>query len=149
MHSIASLPDAVLPDTAEALVFSGTPFDVVTELRDASLLIRDGHRLLKILVDAPTSIPSRPLSEDALVSALWLGEKMSPAAATNRLHNALSLLQKSGLKDRIVFTTDGYLLEPSGYFHVLPPASQVLARRRAVLFRDGAATPAQGLADGQ
>lgn len=42
---LAALPDAVLPDTAEALVRSGVPLDVLTELRDASLSRRDGERL--------------------------------------------------------------------------------------------------------
>ncbi|MBT9556805.1 MAG: hypothetical protein IV100_12295 [Myxococcales bacterium] len=86
-------------------------------------------RLLTLLADARSAPRPRPLTEDALVAALWPGEKMLQAAATNRLQNALSLLRKSGLRDHIAFTGEGYVLEPKGQLLVLPEDRPALRRR--------------------
>lgn len=66
--------------------------------------------LLRRLVSARLERERPELSLDVLVATAWPGEKISEAAAKNRLHVALSKLRKSGLGAALVTTKGGYEL---------------------------------------
>lgn len=70
-------------------------------------------RILTRLVEARVAEAGRCLSADALVEAGWPGERILPAARTNRLKVALSTLRGLGLGSQLVHRPDGYLLDPS------------------------------------
>jgi len=67
-------------------------------------------RLLLALALGPRET-ARSLGE--LVEAGWPGERMSRAAARNRLHVSLNRLRAMGLAQILLTTDDGYVLDPS------------------------------------
>lgn len=69
------------------------------------------RRILEVLVQRRLSAPGRPVSLEELRVAVWPGEKMSPAAARNRLHVALSTLRRLGLRDVLVGGLEGYSID--------------------------------------
>jgi hypothetical protein len=68
--------------------------------------------LRRLLVALATSPRGRPCSIVSLVEAGWPGEKMSPAAARNRLHVSLNRLRTLGLDVALITEDGGYLLDP-------------------------------------
>jgi predicted ATPase len=71
------------------------------------------RRIVNRLVEARESGPSGAVAADALVRCGWPGEKLTRAAAKNRLKNAIAQLRGSGLRRVLLTRTDGYLLDPS------------------------------------
>jgi predicted ATPase len=55
--------------------------------------------------------PGRALDVDALLRRGWPGERVSKAAATNRVQVVISKLRGLGLRDALVRTDDGYVLD--------------------------------------
>jgi hypothetical protein len=49
---------------------------------------------------------------DEIIRAGWPGERMMAEAAMNRVHDALTTLRKLGLRDLLVTTAGGYMLDP-------------------------------------
>lgn len=66
-------------------------------------------RLVAALVAAHRGVPC---TSGQLVEAGWPGEKMSRAAARNRLHVSLNRLRVLGLGDVLRTTRAGYLIDP-------------------------------------
>jgi hypothetical protein len=52
------------------------------------------------------------MANDDLFRAGWPGERASQRAAANRVRVALATLRKLGLRDHLITTGDGYLLDP-------------------------------------
>jgi len=50
---------------------------------------------------------------DAVLEAVWPGEKMLAEAANNRVYATVALLRKAGLRDWIESGPDGYRLDPA------------------------------------
>lgn len=71
------------------------------------------HRILHALAKLRIDAPGEPLSMDEIVRAGWPGERMSGAAAANRVRVALATLRKLGLREAIVTGQGGYLLDPA------------------------------------
>ncbi|HRC58434.1 MAG TPA: hypothetical protein PKU97_21075, partial [Kofleriaceae bacterium] len=63
------------------------------------------------------------LSAERLIAAAWPDEQMSPPAALNRLHVALTTLRNLGLRDLLLRDGDGYLLAPDIALEVRPGPS--------------------------
>lgn len=70
------------------------------------------RRLLIRLVTQRVERAGEAVAAEALIEAGWPGERMAPAAARNRLHNALATLRSLGLRKVLVRGEDGYLLAP-------------------------------------
>lgn len=67
--------------------------------------------LLRALVEQWNASPGVPLASHELVARGWPGEKIQPAAATNRLRVAMSTLRTLGLRELLVARDGGYLLD--------------------------------------
>ncbi len=48
-----------------------------------------------------------------LIQSAWPDERLIPKAARNRLHVALSTLRTLGLRELILSTAGGYMLDPA------------------------------------
>jgi hypothetical protein len=87
-------------------------------------------RVVRALVEARLADPGTALSQEALVEAGWPGERMQPAAAANRVKVALSTLRSAGLRDLLLRTEAGHLLDPKvpiaapGLDHRAPAAAR-------------------------
>jgi hypothetical protein len=68
--------------------------------------------VFKKLVDARLEAPGKPLSVDDLLEAGWPGERVLREAGASRVYVALGTLRKLGLRDVILSTGNGYLLDP-------------------------------------
>lgn len=73
---------------------------------------RSARLILEHLVTHHPAGPGRGAALDALREAAWPGEKMTAAAATNRVQVAIADLRKRGLKSCLVRRDDGYALDP-------------------------------------
>jgi predicted ATPase len=71
------------------------------------------QRLLERLAAERESAPGEPLSVEALVAAGWPGERVLPKAGATRVYTAIASLRRLGLRDLLVRTERGYLLQPS------------------------------------
>lgn len=71
------------------------------------------RRMLQALVEARRTQPGTALGEEQLIAATWPDEKMVGSSAQNRLHVTLTTLRKLGLRDVLLRTDDGYLLDPA------------------------------------
>jgi hypothetical protein len=69
--------------------------------------------ILAHLARARQSAPGSAVPWEALRDAAWPGERMQASAAAHRVRVALSTLRKLGLRDQLVSTTEGYLLDPA------------------------------------
>lgn len=69
-------------------------------------------RVLAVLVEAHEQNRGVPLSIDALLSQAWPDERIHKRAGANRVYVALTTLRKLGLRDLLVRTDDGYMLDP-------------------------------------
>ena len=67
--------------------------------------------LLRMLCDHHHSRDPHPLSHDAIVEALWEGEKLLERAAKNRLYNAVAQLRAKGLKEVVCSDRSGYWID--------------------------------------
>lgn len=96
------------------------PGDRVLVARDGSLIVRE-HRItdlssrepLRRIVEGLARAHPAALDLRALVALGWPAERMSQAAAKNRVHVALSTLRMAGLSDVLVRTPSGYALDPA------------------------------------
>lgn len=71
-----------------------------------------GH-LLRALAEHWQAAPGVPLSVEALLESGWPGEKMRHDAGVKRVYTAIWTLRRLGLKDVVLRTGGGYLLDPS------------------------------------
>lgn len=77
-----------------------------------SLLRRENlTRLLRALIEARHNQPGRPLTTDALFSAGWPGERIQAPSAAGRVYVALTSLRNLGLREFLVRSEGGYLLD--------------------------------------
>ena len=65
------------------------------------------HRVLNVLATTPRV----PVPSSQLVAAGWEDERMLPTAASARLRSAIATLRRLGLRDLLVTTGDGYMLD--------------------------------------
>jgi tetratricopeptide (TPR) repeat protein len=69
--------------------------------------------ILMKLVAQRIDSPGRALTAGDLLEAGWPGERILPQAAMNRLYVMLTKLRQLGLRDVLLATDDGYLLDPN------------------------------------
>lgn len=91
----------------EGLWFCG-PDGEVHNLRTRKTLAR----VLAVLVESHEQNRGTPLSIDALLARAWPDERIHKRAGANRVYVALTTLRKLGLRDLLVRTDDGYMLDP-------------------------------------
>jgi predicted ATPase len=77
------------------------------------------RRILLALVREHASEAQKSLDLDALRDAGWPSERMSPDAATNRVHVALAELRRRGLRTLLKRTSGGYALSPALPIHFM------------------------------
>jgi predicted ATPase len=78
--------------------------------------LRERHavrRLLLRMVERRRDAPGRGLSLAELQEAGWPGERILPAAASNRIYVAINQLRKLGLKEAVKKSGEGYYLDPA------------------------------------
>lgn len=68
-------------------------------------------RVLATLITARQESPGRALSVADLLDRAWAEEKLLPRAGANRVYVAVTTLRKMGLKDLLVRTDAGYVLD--------------------------------------
>lgn len=78
------------------------------------------RRLLWRLVQARFSAAGRSLDTDALVEALWPGERIIRESAMNRLYVAINNLRRAGLGDLLERVPTGYRLRPDVHLETPP-----------------------------
>ncbi len=71
------------------------------------------QRVLAVLAQAREAHPGVPVSADALIAAAWSGERIQPSAARNRLHVTLDHVRKLGLRDVVLRSGQGWMLDPA------------------------------------
>ena len=71
------------------------------------------QRLLAALAEHRLQEHATPVSVDALVGHGWPDERILPAAASNRLHQAVKRLRRLGLDEAITQADGGYRLAPA------------------------------------
>ncbi len=69
-------------------------------------------RVLATLVRARQQSPGQALSVKQLLSRAWPGEQLLARAGANRVYVAMTSLRKMGLRDVLLRTDAGYLLDP-------------------------------------
>lgn len=69
-------------------------------------------RVLRILVDARVDRPGRGTDVDAIVRAVWSGQRMVGDSGAHRVHVAVSTLRRLGLAEALTRNEEGYLLDP-------------------------------------
>lgn len=69
-------------------------------------------RVLTALLLARRDEPGRALSVADLLASAWPEEKLLPRAGANRVYVAVTTLRKMGLRDLLVRSDSGYLLDP-------------------------------------
>lgn len=70
------------------------------------------ERLVHVLVDQRLDHPGVLLDSEALIEAVWPGERILHKAAMNRLYKTLSILRKLGLRELLLSQDGNYGLEP-------------------------------------
>jgi predicted ATPase len=96
---------AIVLDGAVLRVFGGAPVDLAR--RTAA------HRLLVALAGAHAAGDGRALAIAELFAAGWPGQRATAESAANRVHVALNLLRRVGLRAVIQSSRDGYRLDPA------------------------------------
>jgi len=71
------------------------------------------RRVLLALARQRLDAPGEPLGLDDLVEAGWPGEQIQHDAAVNRVHVALTTLRNAGLREVLLTSERGYLLDPA------------------------------------
>jgi DNA-binding response OmpR family regulator len=69
------------------------------------------RRSLRQMLNALASSPRVPISSDALMAAGWDDERVLPNAASARVRTAIATLRRLGLRELLVTTGDGYMLD--------------------------------------
>jgi len=114
-RAIARAPEAeaidasVLTISAEGDWFIAPGSSAVVELAHREHL----RRLLRALARHRLTAPDRALDLEALFERGWPGERALPRARVSRVHVALTMLRKAGLRDFLHRRSDGYLLDPA------------------------------------
>ena len=70
------------------------------------------RRILARLVEAHAEAPGRGLDTDQIVEAGWPDEPLHPEAAKSRVYTAIRTLRDFGLRDLLLTTDEGYVLDP-------------------------------------
>ena len=92
----------------------GSSFELPAERRKVDLSKRVAlRRILLALAKRRQEAPGAPLSQREIIEAGWPDERISHAAAVNRVQVALTTLRKMGLRDVILAGEGGYSLRPS------------------------------------
>lgn len=104
---LAFRPDALT--VGPGATWYRTPQGSLHDLRQR----RPARLILEHLVTHHPAGPGRGAALDALREAAWPGEKMTAAAATNRVQVTIADLRKRGLKPYLVRRDDGYALDPA------------------------------------
>jgi len=68
--------------------------------------------VLSALVKARLADPGAPMGVEALMQAAWPGERVRVSAGRNRVYVAISTLRDLGLRDVLLRSGDGWLLDP-------------------------------------
>lgn len=68
--------------------------------------------LLRALADLRSLAPGKAMALDSLFAAGWPGEKVAPDVLANRVFVSLTSLRKLGLREVLLKTAEGYLLDP-------------------------------------
>jgi predicted ATPase/predicted negative regulator of RcsB-dependent stress response len=71
------------------------------------------RRLLGALVERRNGEPGTPLSNEELIAAGWPDEHIALEASMNRLKVSLAALRKLGLRELLLRTDGGYMLDPA------------------------------------
>lgn len=69
-------------------------------------------RVLATMLSARRDEPGRALSVSDMLDRAWAEEKLLPRAGANRVYVAMTTLRKMGLRDILVRTDTGYVLDP-------------------------------------
>ncbi|MBV1860346.1 MAG: FHA domain-containing protein [Nannocystaceae bacterium] len=69
-------------------------------------------RVLATMLEARRDEPGRALSVTDMLERAWPDEKLLPRAGANRVYVAMTTLRKMGLRDLLVRTDSGYVLDP-------------------------------------
>lgn len=69
-------------------------------------------RVLATMLEARRDEPGRALSVSDMLDRAWADEKLLPRAGANRVYVAMTTLRKMGLRDLLVRTDSGYVLDP-------------------------------------
>ena len=69
-------------------------------------------RVLATMLAARRDEPGRALSVSDMLDRAWAEEKLLPRAGANRVYVAMTTLRKMGLRDILVRTDTGYVLDP-------------------------------------
>ena len=69
-------------------------------------------RVLATLLDARKATPGKALSVSDMLDRAWPDEKLLPQAGANRVYVAMTTLRKMGLRNLLVRTDTGYVLDP-------------------------------------
>jgi predicted ATPase/Tfp pilus assembly protein PilF len=124
-RDLSSVDDAPSPAGGELLIapeasWCRPPGGAWQDLRDRQAV----RRILLRLIEHQREAPGRGLSLQELQIAGWPGERILPAAASNRIYVAMNQLRKLGLKDLLRKGGDGYFLDPGlpVHFTAAPPA---------------------------
>lgn len=71
------------------------------------------RRLLNAFVEQHQENPGQPLTVYELVEAGWPDQVVDPESGANRVYVTISQMRKMGLRDILLNTDDGYMLDPS------------------------------------
>jgi predicted ATPase len=71
------------------------------------------RRVLSHLAQKRLSSPGQAVPSDELLAVAWPGERMLRDAGLNRLYVAIASLRKLGLRDLLLASSGGYLLDPA------------------------------------
>ncbi|MGM0555928.1 MAG: ATP-binding protein [Myxococcota bacterium] len=71
------------------------------------------RRILHALVDRHIEEAGAPMTLDEIIDVGWPDERLMPEAGANRAYVTISTLRGIGLRDHIVTTDDGYMIDPS------------------------------------
>ena len=64
------------------------------------------------MLEARRDEPGRALSVSDMLERAWTDEKLLARAGANRVYVAMTTLRKMGLRDLLVRTDSGYVLDP-------------------------------------
>jgi tetratricopeptide (TPR) repeat protein len=106
-------PDATPADDALLLGAAGAWFRAPGGARVSLARRHSLALLLDRLAVERLARPGAPLPSEALQSAAWPGEKILHAAGAHRVRVAVATLRKLGLREHLLTTPEGYMLDPA------------------------------------
>jgi len=112
--SVKRTPDAATAGSKLTVGPAGRWFRVGNWERTELPSRRALRRLLIVLAEQRLEAPGKPVSVEALLHALYPGERFAVArSGALRIRQSVSRLRALGLRDQILSDTDGYLFDPA------------------------------------